>query len=102
MWGNMQLADGTTPTLIGYVHDYHKGEPEVNTDLLSPLTSCLITVQGKQVHLVGARAFDTYVYNLAGEVVAMAPAAEQQTLLLPQAGCYILRHGGAIKKIIIQ
>ena len=102
MWGNMQLADGTTPTLIGYVHDYHKGEPEVNTDLLSPLTSCLITVQGKQVHLVGARAFDTYVYNLAGEVVAMAPAAEQQTLLLQQAGCYILRHGGAIKKIIIQ
>ena len=102
MWGNMQLADGTTPTLIGYVHDYHKGEPEVNTDLLSPLTSCLITVQGKQVHLVGARAFDTYVYNLAGEIVAMAPAAEQQTLLLPQAGCYILRHGGAIKKIIIQ
>lgn len=102
MWGNMQLADGITPTLIGYVHDYHKGEPEVNTDLLSPLTSCLITVQGKQVHLVGARVFDTYVYNLAGEVVAMAPAAEQQTLLLPQAGCYILRHGGAIKKIIIQ
>ena len=102
MWGNMQLVGGKTPALIGYVHDYRKGEPEVNTDVLSPLASCLISVQGKQVHLMGAHACDTYIYNLAGEVVAMAPAAEQQMLLLPQAGYYIVRHGDIAKKIIIQ
>ena len=102
MWGNMQLVDGTTPTLIGYVHDYRKGEPGVNTDVLAPLSSCLISVQGKQVHIMSAHACDTYIYNLAGEVVAMAPAAEQQTLLLPQTGCYIVRHGDTAKKIIIQ
>lgn len=102
MWGNMQLVDGTTPTLIGYVHDYRKGEPEVNTDVLSPLTACRISVQGKQVQIVSAHACDTYIYNLAGEVVAMAPAAEQQTLLLTQTGCYIVRHGDTAKKIIIQ
>ena len=102
MWGNMQLVGGKTPALIGYVHDYRKGEPEVNTDVLSPITSCLISVQGKQVHLMGAHACDTYIYNLAGEVVAMAPAAEQQMLLLPQAGYYIVRHGDIAKKIIIQ
>ena len=102
MWGNMQLADGTTPTLIGYVHDYRKGEPGLNTDVLSPLASCLISVQGKLVQIVGTHACDTYIYNLAGEVVAMAPAAEQQTLLLPQTGCYIVRHGDTAKKIIIQ
>jgi hypothetical protein len=102
MWGNMQLTDGTTPTLIGYVHDYRKGEPGMNTDVLAPLAACLISVQGKQVQIVGAHACDTYIYNLAGEVVAMAPAAEQQTLLLPQTGCYIVRHGDTAKKIIIQ
>jgi hypothetical protein len=101
MWGNMQLVDGTTPTLIGYVHDYRKGEPGVNTDVLAPISSCLISVQGNQVTMRGAHACDTYIYNLAGEVVAMAPAAEQQTLLLPQAGCYIVRHGDTATKIII-
>jgi hypothetical protein len=35
-------------------------------------------------------------------MVAMAPAAEQQTVLLPVAGCYIVRHGDIVKKIMIQ
>lgn len=103
MWANMQLADATTPTLIGYVHDFRKGEPGGNTSL--PMLSdddCLISVQGKQVMLHSAHACEIYIYNLAGRVVAMAPAAQQHTFLLSQAGCYILRHGGAIKKIIIQ
>ncbi len=102
MLGTMQLIDMTTPAVIGYVHDYRKGQPGVNTDVLSPIASCLISVQGKQVQLFGAHACDTYIYNLAGEVVAMAPAAERQTISLPHVGCYIVRHGDTVKKMIIQ
>ena len=101
--GNLQLVDMTTPTMQGYVCDYRKGQPPVNTSLSATMDSdCLISMQGMQLQLSSSRACDTYVYDLAGEVVAMAPAALQQTILLPHAGCYILRRGDSVKKIIIQ
>ena len=101
--GNLQLTDMTTPTMQGYVYDYRKGQPPVNTSLSATMDSdCLISVQGNMVHISSARAYATYAYNLAGELVAMAPAAQQQTILLPHTGCYILRHGDIAKKIIIQ
>ena len=101
--GNLQLVDMTTPTMQGYVYDYRKGQPPVNTSLSATMDSdCLISMQGMQLQLSSSRACDTYIYDLAGEVVAMAPAALQQTILLPHAGCYILRRGDTIKKIIIQ
>ena len=101
--GNLQLVDMTTPTMQGYVYDYRKGQPPVNTSLSATMDSdCLISMQGMQLQLSSSRACDTYVYDLAGEVVAMAPAALQQTILLPHAGCYILRRGDSVKKIIIQ
>jgi hypothetical protein len=59
-------------------------------------------VQGMQLLLSSAHACDTYIYDLAGDMVAMAPAALQQTILLPHTGCYILRRGDSVKKIIIQ
>lgn len=102
MCGHMQLTDLATPTVLGYVYDHRQGEPEVNTDVLSPVATCHISVQGMQLLLSSAHACDTYVYDLAGEVVAMAPAALQQTILLPHAGCYILRRGDTVRKIIIQ
>ena len=101
--GNLQLTDLTTPTMQGYVYDYRKGQPPVNTSLSATVDSdCLISMQGMQLQLSSAHACDTYIYDLAGEVVAMAPAALQQTILLPHAGCYILRRGDSVKKIIIQ
>ena len=101
--GNLQLVDMTTPTMQGYVYDYRKGQPPVNTSLSATMDSdCLISMQGMQLQLSSPRACDTYIYDLAGEVVAMAPAALQQTILLPHAGCYILRRGDTVKKIIIQ
>lgn len=101
--GNLQLVDMTTPTMQGYVYDYRKGQPPVNTSLSATMDSdCLISMQGMQLQLSSSRACDTYIYDLAGEVVAMAPAALQQTILLPHAGCYILRRGDTVKKIIIQ
>lgn len=101
--GNLQLVDMTTPTMQGYVYDYRKGQPPVNTSLSATMDSdCLISMQGMQLQLSSPRACDTYVYDLAGEVVAMAPAALQQTILLPHTGCYILRRGDTVKKIIIQ
>ena len=102
MCGHMQLTDLATPTVLGYVYDHRQGEPEVNTDVLSPVAPCQISVQGMQLLLSSAHACDTYIYDLAGEVVAMAPAALQQTILLPHTGCYILRRGDTVKKIIIQ
>ena len=102
MCGHMQLTDLATPTVLGYVYDHRQGEPEVNTDVLSPVATCHISVQGMQLLLSSAHACDTYVYDLAGEVVAMAPAALQQTILLPHDGCYILRRGDTVRKIIIQ
>ena len=102
MCGYMQLTDLATPTVLGYVYDHRQGEPEVNTDVLSPVAPCQISVQGMQLLLSSAHACDTYIYDLAGEVVAMAPAALQQTILLPHTGCYILRRGDTVKKIIIQ
>lgn len=102
MCGHMQLTDLAIPTVLGYVYDHRQGEPEVNTDVLSPVATCHISVQGMQLLLSSAHACDTYVYDLAGEVVAMAPAALQQTILLPHAGCYILRRGDTVRKIIIQ
>ena len=102
MCGHMQLTNLATPTVLGYVYDHRQGEPEVNTDVLSPVATCHISVQGMQLLLSSAHACDTYVYDLAGEVVAMAPAALQQTILLPHAGCYILRRGDTVRKIIIQ
>ena len=101
--GNMQLTDLTTPTVLGYIYDHHQGQPPVNTSLSATVDSdCLISMQGMQLQLSSSRACDTYIYDLAGEVVAMAPAALQQTILLPHAGCYILRRGDSVKKIIIQ
>jgi hypothetical protein len=101
--GNLQLADMTTPTMLGYVYDYRKGQPPVNTSLSATVDSdCQISVQGNMVHISSAREYVTYAYNLAGELVAMAPAAQQQTILLPHTGYYILRHGDIAKKIIIQ
>ena len=102
MCGYMQLTDLATPTVLGYVYDHRQGEPEVNTDVLSPVAPCQISVQGMQLLLSSAHACDTYIYDLTGEVVAMAPAALQQTILLPHTGCYILRRGDTVKKIIIQ
>ena len=102
MCGHMQLTDLATPTVLGYVYDHRQGEPEVNTDVLSPVAPCQISVQGMQLLLSSAHACDTYIYDLTGEVVAMAPAALQQTILLPHTGCYILRRGDSVKKIIIQ
>lgn len=102
MCGHMQLTDLAIPTVLGYVYDHRQGEPDVNTDVLSPVATCHISVQGMQLLLSFAHACDTYVYDLAGEVVAMAPAALQQTILLPHAGCYILRRGDTVRKIIIQ
>ena len=102
MCGHMQLTDLATPTVLGYVYDHRQGEPEVNTDVLSPVAPCQISVQGMQLLLSSAHACDTYIYDLTGEVVAMAPAALQQTILLPHTGCYILRRGDTVKKIIIQ
>ena len=102
MCGHMQLTDLATPTVLGYVYDYRQGEPEVNTDVLSPVAPCQISVQGMQLLLSSAHACDTYIYDLAGDMVAMAPAALQQTILLPHTGCYILRRGDTVKKIIIQ
>ena len=102
MCGHMQLTDLATPTVLGYVYDHRQGEPEVNTDVLSPVAPCQISVQGMQLLLSSAHACDTYIYDLAGDVVAMAPAALQQTILLPHTGCYILRRGDTVKKIIIQ
>ena len=102
MCGHMQLTDLATPTVLGYVYDHRQGEPEVNTDVLSLVATYHISVQGMQLLLSSAHACDTYVYDLAGEVVAMAPAALQQTILLPHAGCYILRRGDTVRKIIIQ
>lgn len=102
MCGHMQLTDLAIPTVLGCVYDHRQGEPEVNTDVLSPVATCHISVQGMQLLLSSAHACDTYVYDLAGEVVAMAPAALQQTILLPHAGCYILRRGDTVRKIIIQ
>lgn len=102
MCGHMQLTDLAIPTVLGYVYDHRQGEPEVNTDVLSPVATCHISVQGMQLLLSSAHACDTYVYDLAGEVVAMAPAALQQTILLPHDGCYILRRGDTVRKIIIQ
>ena len=101
--GNMQLTDLTTPTVLGYIYDHRQGQPPVNTSLSATVDSdCLISMQGMQLQLSSPRACDTYIYDLAGEVVAMAPAALQQTILLPHAGCYILRRGDSVKKIIIQ
>ena len=102
MCGHMQLTDLVTPTVLGYVYDHRQGEPEVNTDVLSPVAPCQISVQGMQLLLSSAHACDTYIYDLAGDMVAMAPAALQQTILLPHTGCYILRRGDTVKKIIIQ
>ena len=102
MCGHMQLTDLATPTVLGYVYDHRQGEPEVNTDVLSPVATCHISVQGMQLLLSSAHACDTYVYDLTGEVVAMASAALQQTILLPHDGCYILRRGDTVRKIIIQ
>ena len=102
MCGHMQLTDLVTPTVLGYVYDHRQGEPEVNTDVLSPVAPCQISVQGMQLLLSSAHACDTYIYDLAGDMVTMAPAALQQTILLPHTGCYILRRGDTVKKIIIQ
>ena len=102
MCGHMQLTDLATPTVLGYVYDHRQGEPEVNTDVLSPVAPCHISVQGMQLLLSSAHACDTYIYDLAGDMVTMAPAALQQTILLPHTGCYILRRGDTVKKIIIQ
>lgn len=102
IFGNMQLTDLTTPTVLGYIYDHRQGQPPLNTALNTLTDDCLISMQGMQLQLSSSRACDTYIYDLAGEVVAMAPAALQQTILLPHAGCYILRRGDSVKKIIIQ
>lgn len=100
--GNMQLADLTMPTVLGYIYDHRQGQPPLNTALNTLTDDCLISMQGMQLQLSSSHACDTYIYDLAGEVVAMAPAALQQTILLPHTGCYILRRGDIVKKIIIQ
>ena len=102
IFGNMQLTDLTTPTVLGYIYDHRQGQPPLNTALNTLTDDCLISMRGMQLQLSSSRACDTYIYDLAGEVVAMAPAALQQTILLPHAGCYILRRGDSVKKIIIQ
>lgn len=100
--GNMQLTDLTMPTVLGYIYDHRQGQPPLNTALNTLTDDCLISMQGMQLQLSSSHACDTYIYDLAGEVVAMAPAALQQTILLPHTGCYILRRGDSVKKIIIQ
>ena len=100
--GNMQLTDLTMPTMLGYIYDHRQGQPPLNTALNTLTDDCLISMQGMQLQLSSSHACDTYIYDLAGEVVAMAPAALQQTILLPHTGCYILRRGDIVKKIIIQ
>lgn len=100
--GNMQLTDLTMPTVLGYIYDHRQGQPPLNTALNTLTDDCLISMQGMQLQLSSSHACDTYIYDLAGEVVAMAPAALQQTILLPHTGCYILRRGDIVKKIIIQ
>ena len=101
--GNVQYTNMTTPTMVGYVYDYRKGQPNVNTSIHSITENGFsLSVQGEQLTISSSHACETYIYNLAGDMVAMAPAAEQQTVLLPVAGCYIVRHGDIVKKIMIQ
>ena len=101
--GNVQYTNMTTPTMVGYVYDYRKGQPNVNTSIHSITEDGFsLSVQGEQLTISSSHACETYIYNLAGDMVAMTPAAEQQTVLLPVAGCYIVRHGDIVKKIMIQ
>ena len=101
--GNVQYTNMTTPTMVGYVYDYRKGQPNLNTSIHSITENGFsLSVQGEQLTISSSHACETYIYNLAGDMVAMAPAAEQQTVLLPVAGCYIVRHGDIVKKIMIQ
>ena len=101
--GNVQYTDMTTPTMVGYVYDHRKAQPKNDVSVHSIMDNGFsLSVQGKQLKVCSSYACETRIYNLAGDLVAMAPAAEQQTVLLPVAGCYIVRHGDIVKKIMIQ
>ena len=101
--GNVQYTDMTTPTMVGYVYDHRKAQPKNNVSVHSIMDNNFsLSVQGKQLTICSSHACETRIYNLAGDLVALAPAAEQQTVLLPVAGCYIVRHGDIVKKIMIK
>ena len=101
--GNVQYTDMTTPTMLGYVYDHRKGQLKANVSIHSITDNNFsLSVQGKQLTICSSHACETRIYNIAGDIVALALAAERQTVLLPVAGCYIVRHGDIVKKIMIK
>lgn len=103
MVGYLQHADLTMPTMHGYVYDYRPNVYDPNTAVEDMTDENVgIRIEGMSVMLSSTHARDTYIYDLMGRVVTMAPAASKQTLTLPMAGCYIVQHGNSLTKIMIE
>ena len=103
MIGYLQHVDLTTPTLHGYVYDHRVYVPNPNTAVEDIDHGTIrISRNGLQVEVTCAHACDTYVYDIMGKIVAQAPATTHHTFVLPMAGCYIVRAGNMVNKIIIE
>lgn len=103
MIGYLQHVDLTTPTLHGYVYDHRVYVPNPNTAVEDIDHGAIrISRNGLQVEVTCAHACDTYVYDIMGKIVAQAPATTHHTFVLPMAGCYIVRAGNMVNKIIIE
>jgi hypothetical protein len=103
MVGYLQHVDLTTPTLHGYVFEHRVYVPNPNTGVEDIEQGAVrISRNGLLVEVVCAHACDTYVYDIMGKIVAQAPAATQHTFVLPMAGCYIVRAGDMVNKIIVE
>lgn len=103
MVGYLQHVDLTTPTLHGYVFEHRVYVPNPNTGVEDIEQGAVrISRNGLLVEVVCAHACDTYVYDIMGKIVAQAPAATRHTFVLPMAGCYIVRAGDMVNKIIVE
>jgi hypothetical protein len=103
MVGYLQHVDLTTPTLHGYVFEHRAYVPNPNTAIDNAASGDIRMAQnGRQLTIACAHACDTYIYDVMGNLVALANATTQHTFVLPLAGCYIVRAGNHIQKIIVE
>ena len=103
MVGYLQHVDLSTPTLQGYVFEHRVYVPNPNTSVEDIDHGAVrISRNGLHVEITCAHACDTYIYDIMGAVVAKANAVTQHTFTLPMAGCYIVRAGNMVNKIIVE
>ena len=103
MVGYLQHVDLSTPTLQGYVFEHRVYVPNPNTGVEDIDHGAVrISRNGLHVEITCAHACDTYIYDIMGKMVAKANATTHHTFVLPMAGCYIVRAGNIVNKIIVE